>query len=118
MYTLSHRIGGRSTDSGSSKRRHNPNRRTVVLETFENLEDACVALARKQRSRKNSSDFFIEFRLDLRRPRNNPAQAFSGKGHLKLHETALRQLHREYERLKQGRGVLGQVTGFFAKESR
>lgn len=31
------------------------------LETYENVEDACRALTRKQNGRKNTDEFFIEF---------------------------------------------------------
>lgn len=118
MYTLSQRIRPRPIDSKSSDRSLNSNSRTVVLETFENLEDACVALEKRQRSRKNSEDFFIEFRLDMQQPEHGRVQAFSGKHHLKPHDDALRQLRRENERLRQERDILEKVTACFAKESR
>ena len=61
MYTLSQRLKGEPSDDENEGYRYNSTPRAVVLETFENLEDACLALAKKQNSRKNTDEFFIEF---------------------------------------------------------
>jgi len=100
MYTLSQRTRSRPIDNESYDRSLKSNSRTIVLETFENLEDACVALAKKQGSRKNMEEFFIEFRLDVQAPENSPAPALPGKGHLKPQAEALHHLHRENEWLR------------------
>ena len=100
MYTLSQRIRSRPIDNESYDRSLKSNSRTIVLETFENLEDACVALAKKQGSRKNMEEFFIEFRLDVKQPKIGAAHAFPGKGHLKPQAEALHHLRRENEWLR------------------
>ncbi len=118
MYTLSQRITRRPIDGESSHRRINSNSRTVVLETFENLEDACVALEKKQRSTKNSEGFFIEFRLDVQAPENSPAPALPGKGHLKPQAEALHHLRRDNERLQRKCSILEEAMTFLVKELR
>ncbi len=95
MYTLSQRIRSRPIDNESYDRSLKSNSRTIVLETFENLEDASVALAKKQGSRKNMEEFFIEFRLDVKKPKISAAHAFPGKTHLKPQAEALHHLYEE-----------------------
>ncbi len=81
MYTLSQRVRDKPIDGENSEHTFSSTPRTVVLDTFENLEDACLALAKKQDSRKNTGEFFIEFRLDSRCQRDikrfskNPREA-------------------------------------------
>lgn len=90
MYTLSQRITCRPTNNKSSHRSPNLHSRTIVLAAFENLEDACVALEKKQQTRKNTDEFFIEYRLDIEQPQRSPTRAFSRKDHLKPHDKTLR----------------------------
>ena len=75
MYTLSQRLKRQPSDDESHAHHYNSMPHTIVLETFENLEDACLALARKQNSRKNSDEFFIQFLVTAHQPRPNSAQA-------------------------------------------
>ena len=117
MYTLSQRIRDKPIDGENSEHTSSSTPRTVVLETFENLEDACLALAKKQDSRKNTDEFFIEFRLDLRRPENTPARAFALKGHWKLQANELQRLRHENMRLRQERDILEKVTASLVTQS-
>jgi hypothetical protein len=99
MYTLSQRIRDKPIDGENSERIFSSTPRTAVLDTFQNLEDACLALAKTQDSRKNTEEFFIEFRLD-RPPENRSAQALSNRGHRRLHANELHHLRRENTRLR------------------
>ena len=109
MYTLSQRVRDKPIDGENTERTSSSTPRTAVLDTFENLEDACIALANKQDSRKNTGEFFIEFRID-RPPAHRPTRAFSPQGHWKLHTNELQQLRRENTRLRQEREILEKVT--------
>ena len=117
MYTLSQRVRDKPIDGENSERTSNSTPRTVVLDTFENLEDACLALAKKQDSRKNTREFFIEFRLDLQRPENRPAPECSGKVHWQLQADELQHLRRENTRLHQERDILEKVTALLVTQS-
>ena len=116
MYTLSQRVRDKPIDGENSKRTSSSTPPTAVLDTFENLEDACLALAKKQDSRKNTAEFFIEFRLD-RPPENRSAQALSNRGHRKLHANELQHLHRENTRLRREREILEKVTAWLVTQS-
>ncbi len=100
MYTLSQRIRDKPIDGENSEHTSSSTPRTVILDTFENLEDACLALAKKQDSRKNTGEFFIEFRID-RPPANGLARAFPANGHWKLQASEWQRLRRENTRLHQ-----------------
>ena len=116
MYTLSQRLRGRPSAGESPGRRFSSTPRTAVLDTFENLEDACLALAKKQDSRKNTDEFFIEFRID--RPlANRPAPECSGKVHWQLQADELQHLRRENTRLHQERDILEKVTALLVTQS-
>ncbi len=100
MYTLSQRVRDKPIDDENSAHTSSSTSRTAVLDTFENLEDACLALAKKQDSRKNTREFFIEFRID--RPlANRPVRAFPANGHWKLQASEWQRLRRENTRLHQ-----------------
>jgi hypothetical protein len=105
MYTLLQRVRDKLIDSDNSERTSSSTPRTAVLDTFENLEDACIALAKKQDSRKNTGEFFIEFRID-RPPVHRPSRAFSPKGYWKLHTNELQHLRRQNTRLHRERDIL------------
>ena len=117
MYTLSQRVRDKPINGENSEHTSSSTPRTVVLDTFENLEDACLALAKKQDSRKNTDEFFIEFRLDLRRPENRSARPFPLKGHWKLHANELQRLRRENTRLRQEHDILEKVTASLVTQS-
>ena len=68
MYALSQRLRRKPGDDENRGQRYSAVPRTVVLETFDNLEDACVALAKKQNSRKNTNEFFVQFLRASQRP--------------------------------------------------
>ncbi len=116
MYTLSQRVRDKPIDGEDSERTSSSTPRTVVLDTFQNLEDACLALAKKQDSRKNTEEFFIEFRLD-RPPENRSAQALPVKGHRKLHANELQHLRRGNTRLRREREILEKVTALLVTQS-
>ena len=116
MYTLSQRVSDKPNDGESPGRRFSSTPRTVVLDTFENLEDACLALAKKQDSRKNTEEFFIEFRLD-RPPENRSAQVLPVNGHWKLQANELQHLRRENTRLCRERDILEKVTAWLVTQS-
>ncbi len=116
MYTLSQRIRDKPIDGENSEHTSSSTPSTVVLDTFENLEDACLALAKKQGSRKNTHEFFIEFRLD--RPlANRPARAFPANGHSEPQTDELQYLRRENTRLHQERDILEKVTALLVTQS-
>ncbi len=117
MYTLSQRVRDKPIDGENSERIFSSTPRTAVLKTFENLEDACLALAKKQDSRKNTEEFFIEFRLDRQRPKNSRTQALSNRGHRKLHANELQHLRRENTRLRREREILEKVTAWLVTQS-
>ncbi len=118
MYTLSQRIRtSRPIGSKGSDRPPNSTAHTAVLKTFENLEDACLALVNKQDSRKNTHEFFIEFRLDLQRPQNRLAPVCSGKAHWQLQAGESQHLRRENTRLRQERDILEKVTALLVMQS-
>ncbi len=116
MYTLSQRVRDKPINSENSAHTSSSTPSTVVLDTFENLEDACLALAKKQDSRKNTGEFFIEFRID-RPAANRPARAFPLKGHWKLQANELQRLRRENTRLRQERDILEKVTASLVTQS-
>jgi hypothetical protein len=116
MYTLSQRVRDKPIVVENSGRTSNSTPRTAILNTFQNLEDACVALAKKQDSRKNTGEFFIEFRID-RLPANRSAQALPVKGHRKLQADELQHLRRENTRLRQEREILEKVTALLVTQS-
>ncbi len=116
MYTLSQRVRDKPIDGENSQHTSSSTSRTAVLDTFENLEDACLALAKKQDSRKNTDEFFIEFRLG-RPPANRPARAFPANGHWKLQASEWQQLRRENTRLRQERDILEKVTALLVTQS-
>ena len=116
MYTLSQRVRDKPIDGENSERISNSTPHTAVLDTFENLEDACLALAKKQDSRKNTEEFFIEFRID-RPPENRSAQALPVNGHWKLQANELQHLRRENTRLRREREILEKVTAWLATQS-
>ncbi len=116
MYTLSQRVRDKPINSENSEHTSNSTPSTVVLDTFENLEDACLALAKKQDSRKNTGEFFIEFRID-RPPANRPAQAFPANSHSKPQTDKLQHLRRENTRLRQERDILEKVTALLVTQS-
>ena len=116
MYTLSQRVRDQPMDGENSTHTSSSTSRTGVLSAFENLEDACLALAKKQDSRKNTREFFIEFRLD--RPlANRPARAFPLKGQWKLQASEWQRLRRENTRLRQERDILEKVTALLVTQS-
>ncbi len=116
MYTLSQRVRDKPINSENSEHTSSSTPSTVVLDTFENLEDACLALAKKQDSRKNTGEFFIEFRID-RPPATRPARAFPLKGHRQLQTDESQQLYRENTRLRQERDILEKVTALLVTQS-
>jgi len=116
MYTLSQRVRDQPMDGENSTHTSSSTSRTAVLSAFENLEDACLALAKKQDSRKNTREFFIEFRLD--RPlANRPARAFPANGHSEPQIDELQYLRRENTRLHQERDILEKVTALLVTQS-
>jgi len=50
--------------------------------------------------------------------REDPEQAFPGKGRLRADDEQIRQLKEENKRLRQERDILKKATAFFAKETK
>ena len=52
----------------------------------------------------------------VREMREDPEQAFPGKGHLKSNDEEIRALRRELERVKRERDILKKAVAIFSKE--